>query len=58
MDVLGRVPTEGEPVEVESSGYRFVVTQMKERRICRVRAERMEASTEDMACTRNESASE
>ncbi len=39
MDLLGRVPTENEAVSVTAGGIRFIVTQMKERRICRVRAE-------------------
>lgn len=39
MDLLGRVPTEDEAVSVTSGGVCFTVTQMKERRICRVRAE-------------------
>lgn len=42
MDTLGRVPVEGEEVRMVFDGYRFCVEQMKERRICRVRAERVE----------------
>ncbi len=41
MDALGHVPSEAECVEVPLVGYRFVVEQMKERRICRVRAEQI-----------------
>lgn len=41
MGALGHVPSETECVELPTVGYRFVVEQMKERRICRVRAERM-----------------
>lgn len=43
MDVLGHVPTKGEQVRIEYGGYWFIVKQMKERRICRVRAERVES---------------
>ena len=46
MDALGRVPAEDEEVEVEASGYRFKVDRMKERRICRVHAERVEGKKE------------
>lgn len=40
MSEIGRIPAAGETVEAE--GYRFTVTEMDERRIERVRAERME----------------
>lgn len=46
MDTLGHVPAKNEHVQVESGGYRFIVEQMKERRICRVRAERMKGEKE------------
>lgn len=50
MDALGRVPTEEERVEVLSAGYRFTVAQMKERRICRVRAEFVETEGGKGSC--------
>lgn len=42
MEALGHVPAKDEEVRLEFGGYRFCVEEIKERRICRVRAERIE----------------
>lgn len=44
MSEIGRIPSPEETVAVEAEGYRFTVTEMDERRIERVRAERIEPS--------------
>lgn len=42
MSEIGRIPTPDETVVVEAEGFRFTVIEMDERRIERVRAERLE----------------
>ncbi len=46
MSEIGRIPTPDETVVVEAEGFRFTVIEMDERRIERVRAERLEQTQE------------
>ncbi|MBQ7288709.1 MAG: HlyC/CorC family transporter [Clostridia bacterium] len=46
MSEIGRIPSPDETVTVEAKGFRFTVTEMDERRIERIRAERMEPPEE------------
>ena len=41
MSVIGRVPTDEEAIEVEAGGYRFTVEGVSDRRIERIRAEKI-----------------
>ncbi len=47
MSEIGRIPASGETVAVESEGYRFTVIEMNERRIERVRAEKIDSPAAD-----------
>ncbi len=48
MSELGRIPKEGENPDIESSGYKFTVVEVDERRIERVKIEKLpEPETED-----------
>ena len=45
MSELGRIPTPEENAEIECAGFRFIVEELDERRIERVRAERLPEPT-------------
>lgn len=45
MSELGRIPTPEEHAEIECAGFRFIVEELDERRIERVRAERLPEPT-------------
>ncbi len=42
VNVLGRLPAEGEHPHVEAGGYRFIVSEMDERRVARLEGERVD----------------
>ncbi len=42
VNVLGRLPAEGEHPHVEAGGYRFVVSEMDERRVAKLEVERVD----------------
>lgn len=47
MSELGRIPGEDERPEIEAEGFKFTVEEMEERRIERIRAERLPEETSD-----------
>ncbi len=46
MQQIGKIPSEDEYVSVEYEGYRFIVEEVEERRIERVRSEKIEVAEE------------